>query len=347
MLNKRFRPPTLNELKKTHAPSYNTDEISLSFSQIGIHTDNDEALHMMENEHGEIIFNSGVEFPPYVYRGQIEEFIPCTPGLGRLSKLSEKLISLCRNIAFSDLISKHPYVSFCTNQEAHGKRLHINKQGLAQHYGFHTDLLDVTSNFDVACFFASCYWDSKTKSYKPVLKSERPGVIYRINPVLYSLGIPGRDHFNFVGWQPLNRPALQRACSFKLNKGECFISLPEVEKIFFKHDADSSVQIWESFNKGKDLFPDEPVNQLAIKASSLNTFTYEQINRAWDKLEEWEGVKINKKAKRGVIKESKIKASHHQALSWKGVYGNISDERHKQRLNNELKNIRVRMTYNP
>lgn len=43
---------------------------------------------------------------------------------------------------------------------------------LAQHYGLETSWLDITHDFNVALFFATCYWDKKQKTWKPLTKKQ-------------------------------------------------------------------------------------------------------------------------------------------------------------------------------
>lgn len=58
---------------------------------------------------------------------------------------------------------------------------------LAQHYGLETCWMDMTSDFDVALFFAACYYDSKEKAWKPLTRAQteqnektKYGVIYHM-----------------------------------------------------------------------------------------------------------------------------------------------------------------------
>ncbi len=147
----------------------------------GLVTDDLEGLHAMSDEGGRIILQSGVEFPLYAYRGQPEEYTPCFPTLGRMKKPEDQLLALCRNAAFEDVIGEHPYVRITEQTTFMGHPLRVDKQGLAQHYGLATDLLDFTSNFEIAAFFATCRWKPDAKKYTPVIKTEVPGVIYRIS----------------------------------------------------------------------------------------------------------------------------------------------------------------------
>jgi len=56
-------------------------------SPSGIVTDDLEALHTISDEDGSVRLLSGNEFSHYLYRGQLEEYTPCLPSLGRLNLL--------------------------------------------------------------------------------------------------------------------------------------------------------------------------------------------------------------------------------------------------------------------
>lgn len=43
---------------------------------------------------------------------------------------------------------------------------------MAQHYGFDTCLLDLTNYYRTALFFATCKYDYKTDSYRPLTKKD-------------------------------------------------------------------------------------------------------------------------------------------------------------------------------
>jgi len=345
VLKKRFAYPTLSELiDNADIPTYDTGKVNERYQKLGIHVNDIEAQYATINMDGEIVFQTGVEFPNYVYRGQNQDFIPCIPSIARLKSDKEKFLAFCRNIAFEDALDEHPYVKFCKEQCMNGIPLHINKQALAQHYGLHTNMLDVTSNFYVACFFASCYWDKKSKSYLPIKKSNDLGVIYRANPIYFMRDLR-KNTFNFVGWQPLTRPAQQRAGSFTLHKGDCFASLPGIQKILFKHDEKSSRKIWEMFNQGKNLFPDDPASKLSIHANELSLFTKEQISRAWRSLEIWEGREFSKRSKKYIQRKSKVKLSLIKPLSWKSFNITSNRNRNEEKMNKDLNNIKLRMVY--
>jgi len=110
----------------------------------GIITDDIEGLHAIQDEYGQITLQSGVEHPAYMYRGQPAEHVPCVPSLGRLKSIEEKLLALCRNAAFENAVIEHPFVRISLQARFLGLPLRIDTQGLAQHYGLKTDLLDLS-----------------------------------------------------------------------------------------------------------------------------------------------------------------------------------------------------------
>jgi hypothetical protein len=137
-------------------------------TRFGLVTDDQEGLHAVADERGYTRLISGVEFCIQgIYRGQVREHDRCIPSLGRLKTLDAQLLALCRNLAFEDAIADHPFVRLAEQETFLGKPLFVDKKGLAQHYGLPTHMLDVTCNFDVASFFATCTWNTGRRRYEP------------------------------------------------------------------------------------------------------------------------------------------------------------------------------------
>lgn len=341
--------PKIDQLKRMlKVADPDSGYVHPGYQAMGLHVDDLEAQHAIVNRQGEVQFNTGVEFPDLVYRGQVEEFTPCVPGLGRLRRLEDKLVAICRNVAFEEVIRAHPYVKYCACQYFNGRPLHINFQGVAQHYGFHTDMLDVTSNFDVATFFACCQWNDDAGCYLPVGAREAPGIIYSVEPAFYSMGlVEMAAEFSFVGWQPLPRPAQQRASAFILPANQCFASLPGVRKHYFRHDEQSAEAIWRAFDGGDVLFPEDEAAELSRLAQDLGVVTTSQLARAWQILETWEGIGFKKKRRKGAFKASGLKIVETAQLNWTRFNLPSKPEKLRDRLNSELDNVRFRMTYTP
>lgn len=169
--------PTLKSLKqKLKIQTINTGRQSFDFH--GIVFDDMEALHPIVGKDGYVKLRSGLEFSMIQYRGQNEDFGVCNTTLDRCKSVEEQFLNICRTIAFEELLENHPFVKLSSSILMYDNPLSINLTGMAQHYGLHTDYLDITNNFDVACFFATCKYENG--KYHPIGNIEKAGVIYRI-----------------------------------------------------------------------------------------------------------------------------------------------------------------------
>jgi hypothetical protein len=221
---------------------------------------------------------------------------------------------------------------------------------MAQHYGLATDMLDVTSHFDVASFFAVCRWDDQERCYLPEKASQKPGVIYRIIPALLT-GIvsteAGEEVFEQVGWQPLNRPEQQRACGVKLKNGQDFMSIPTAQKFYFRHDLAISERIWNAFDQGKAVFPDDPAAILADKARRLESFTRKQVDQAWKRLELWRGQSFESGERMQAEATSGLRNSDNPFLTWDGLGMEKNETALHQQLSDLLGRVRFRRVFTP
>ena len=335
--------PNLDDLRDRLAiPEINTGrQIHLFGHPAGPVTDDLEGLHAIADENGCIRLISGTEFSMQMYRGQTKAYPRCVPTLSRLGKVEDQFLAQCRRIAFEDALGEHPMVSL-----AERIRLYVDREGLAQHYGLATDMLDVTSNFDVACFFAACTWNHKDGKYQPVASDQVPGVMYRITSIPM-IGIDGTDdalgQVQIVGWQPLPRPEQQRAFVVRMKPGQDFTSLPSVETFYFQHQAHISHRIWNAFDQGEALFPMDAAAELARRADSLNEFTENQVERAWQRLTEWtpeidssiEKVRIQMATGMTIVEASR--------LNWNGLVVDSSGESLLEQLREVVGRARFRM----
>ncbi len=133
----------------------------------------------------------------------------------------------------------------------------INYGGLTQHYYNKSPFLDLTSDIESAKFFAVTDYDSDTDEYHVTDKKEL-GVLY-----YYSIEMPktfqdgGNYALSTIGKQVFMRSGAQHGFLLRLDKGVNFNELPQVRKVFFKHDKSVEQRIFDASDKGKKYFPDD------------------------------------------------------------------------------------------
>jgi hypothetical protein len=156
---------------------------------------------------------------------------------------------------------------------ARQQNVNLNGEALAQHYGLATGYMDLTSSFDVACFFATCQYDPRTGCWVPATHGE--GVLYRLNWRV----IPQQSgRIQPIGLQPFPRPAEQWAWTLELYLGEDFESAPGLQGIRFSHAEYVGEYFLQKFDSGRLLFPSDPLAGLAERILS-STILPERILR--------------------------------------------------------------------
>lgn len=187
-----------------------------------------------------------------LYRGQTKIFDNCLP---RPSLQREELeedeifIQNLKTTEFELMITKHPVVDSIFRKSG----FFIDYLGLAQHYGLKTNLLDLTIDFDIAMFFATCYCNKKEDKYYPQMKpGNYTGVLYAHSTI--AMCFESKPAFlsrrlNVIGLQPFKRPAAQKGFSLKFNLGDKF----QGYEYTFSYTQEDSLYYYELFNKGESL----------------------------------------------------------------------------------------------
>nr|WP_289114186.1 FRG domain-containing protein [uncultured Halomonas sp.] len=340
--------PTLDSLRKQLAiPVANTGQkMSLFGHRGGPVVDDIEGLHAIADPQGHVRLLSGIEFAMQLYRGQTHEYPSCTPTLARLVSIEQQLLALCRRIAFEDTIGEHPMVKLAEKIKLFDLPLYIDREGLAQHYGLATDMLDVTSNFDVASFFASCSWNNNLRKYEPFTDNGKVGVIYRITPALMIEMERPDEPFgpvHIVGWQPLPRPEQQRAFVVKIQSGQDFTSLPTVETFRFLQQSHISQRVWQTFEHGNVLFPQEAAAEVSRQAESLTSFTQSQIEQAWQRLCKWTETTYGSSQKEQTQLNAGITLTEELPLTWEGLGIETSEDRLMEQFKEVVDRVRYRI----
>lgn len=208
----------------------------------------------------------------FLFRGQNADFGSCRPSLFRKDKNGNIpkyfLTDIIKNQELACLISQHPLVKLLAFQGVtlfnEPFSLQYNTYGLAQHYYGKTSLMDLTSDMDVAKFFAVAKYDFNTDSFQ-VYKNGELGVLY-----YYELKMPNAFtrpmmgcYLSTIGKQYyFARSEMQSGFLLDMPRGRDFESLPNVHKVYFRHDTEVSTRILKSADYGQKYYPDEPLRRI-------------------------------------------------------------------------------------
>jgi len=208
---------------------------------------------------------------PYLYRGQVKNWPTCRPSLFRCNVMNpiDLFVEYIRVAEFELLLQQHPAV-----KAMQGERISVDFIALAQHYGLSTNCLDLTSSADIAAFFATCsFADGR---YVPYADSDK-GVIFRAPWVLLDPELVGK--IKIVGFQPLKRPAEQKAWGYVLDKHEDFAQQSEV--FHFSQSKKGSEYFYKMFEAGSKLFPSDPICSYVDRIRQSKQYSLEAFHRAF------------------------------------------------------------------
>ena len=282
------------------------------------------------------------EFTTCLYRGQSQFYEPCRSSLYRASPSRiDRFIADLRVAEFQLLLADHPVVVDFSGWEVMGQRFRIDYEGLAQHYGLQTQLIDFTSNPFVAAFFACCEYDYNAHEYRPVQRVSQEGVMYSYFSAL-DIGDPDGPEEPFssiVGLQPLRRPAEQYAWSYRLPKRASLNSLRHITRFSFVHHPAISTKLFEHFEGGTKLFPVDPVAEKARQIISTNELSRDAFHmvlaRHGCRMKEVSTLKALKRKGIEIIDEPKIAFTSAEreeiAQEWRARQSDLESRIHYRR----------------
>ena len=218
-----------------------------------------------------------------LFRGQNTYFENCSPSLFR--KKTDNYIT--QNVKAEELkllTLTHPLVQLLDIGVELNSRVfqfEMNLYGLAQHYYCQTPFIDLSSDPNVASFFAVTEYNSETDTYKPISDETKLGVIYFYNINTQTDFQPnlakGHSDISTIVLQVFPRSGKQKGFLFQANKYENFNDHPQVTAVRFKHNANMSNRIFAEHNQGLSLFPSDILEQhwknynMKMKIISENT----------------------------------------------------------------------------
>lgn len=272
-----IREESIKEWKKS-IPNY-LDETGLSYSS----SNKDEFI--LTKTFNAWTLKPNISMSHFLYRGEKQVYETCLPTLYRYGNFNH-LIENIKRAEFEILLESHPIFKLFKDGIALKSGIIVklnNPYGLAQHYSFNTVLLDLTSDIEVATFFATCEYDSENCRYNPVLKPKSFGVLYVYHitkPFFFNNGL------STIGLQSFVRPGLQKG--FLWNSHPDFSSTGKpydlnecefVTKVYFKHDESINRRICSEAKSGEQIFPED---ELSIKCKDIlktKVFSEEAFNK--------------------------------------------------------------------
>lgn len=247
------------------------------------------------------------------YRGENQIFPESLPTLQRSLKkyglLKDKelyrMVADMRIAEFTFFLQKFKHVREWKNSD-------ILYEALAQHYGLETSWLDITNDFNVALFFATCYWDNGkwkplTKEQTEIDEQHKYGMIFHMPsnrmPVRWTSAIPkfmpwtekvvGQvngnnvyEHLDYpiyrgdvgnliypLGFQPFMRCHMQNGYGIYMRTPHPLQQDSEFEKLRFRHSEQLSRRVFDLMKGGELMYPHEGLKQAEFIIDQIRTAT--------------------------------------------------------------------------
>ena len=238
-------------------------------------------FEVMQSDDGKVknlVPNSPALF--FLFRGQSQEYNPCYPSIYRNETTDvDIVINRLKIEAFGYLLESHPVV----NKVFRKLGFFVDVEGLAQHYGLQTSVLDLTSDLDTALFFATCKYNGRDYDYFDDYIIHN-GVMYVFRPLFDNEPIPLQDYRKFmqsnirpIGMQPFLRPAAQNGFALHLEKGQslkCYIYR-------FTFTSEDSKYYYDKFNEGRQLWIKDELIEKVEKIKNLTCFSFEDLKNVF------------------------------------------------------------------
>lgn len=213
---------------------------------------------------GRYALKPNLRFRKYLFRGQNKYYERCIPSLFRNPNQARFLSEAVLYQEMVLLMLSHPLVQlFDLGFELCGQhyRFEMNVYGLCQHYYNKTVFADLTSDPNVAAFFATCKYNPDTDSYTPIIDNSTEGVLYYYDIDIHEdfklHGTLNSFPISTIGLQVFPRSERQKGFLVYIPKDKDFHSSPKLTAISFKHNAELSQKYYDMFDGGKQLFPDD------------------------------------------------------------------------------------------
>ena len=256
--------------------------------------------------HGVVLQQAGFR---HFYRGENRQYKYSESTLCRKLRSIEdneekelfRLVADMRVHEFSMLINRFQHVNDWSYSD-------VLYECIAQHYGFETAWLDITSDLNMAMFFATCFW--KDGKWYPLTRNEtedseeaRYGMLFHMPSYQsktrwsYSLDcfseLEACDLENLIypiGFQPFMRCHMQHGYGIYMRNPRPLQDDFFFEKLRFRHDEELSKRCFDRMQGGELVYPHEGLGSIRFlidEIASLQAFTNESLVYALKRSHEW------------------------------------------------------------
>lgn len=224
--------------------------------------------YLLKKDQSHCIILAGAEYNLRLYRGENKDNPNFHPTLKREKECSiEHCIEWIKAEEFKRFFKNSIYYERLCKIDIMGCHFEPNIDAIAQHYGFSTNYLDLTQSRLVAQFFALTDYNKETNSffpienfddYEPTIYEIKITDLYRLKP----------EAFKVVGIQPFFRPLKQFAYAIDTSLFDEDLK-PHFKKVLMTKDFKGSKYIYNFFDGGKLLFPEERILDSVNKIKGL------------------------------------------------------------------------------
>lgn len=205
--------------------------------------------------HNKFVFKPSLMNNKFLYRGQAKFYPKCLPSMFRVREKDYFVDDIIQINELECLLKTHPLVQLFEQgfELFHDQfRFKINYEGIAQHYYNNTTCLDLTSDMEVAKFFAVTVFSMQKDCYEKY-EGDGLGVLYYYD--LKADSFQGK--VDNIGKQPFMRSGNQSGFLVNMNKGDDFNNYSGVRYVFFRHDPAITNRIFAQFDNGDKIMPNE------------------------------------------------------------------------------------------
>lgn len=277
---------TLQELKETIAEEVKKNKFPYeeAMSKIPEFTPNGECFEAIDmGKSKDFFLMPEEEQETFLFRGQSQEYDTCYPSIyrGEPSAL-DIFVNRMRLVQFEHLLLSHSAISGFFKKH-HFK---VDVEGLAQHYGIKTSVLDLTSSLNVALFFAMCPYDSKKNIYTCYNDNQQhTAVLYVLNRAFDNEPSPNIypetmfQKIRPIGLQAFDRPGMQRGFALHLNPEESIKGY-----IYrFSFTSEDSKQYLDYYHNGEKLWINDELVEKAQIIAKQTEFSFKLFGETFDK----------------------------------------------------------------